>query len=731
MSSKKLRRWIDFHDYKTCLKIIKSYYSLKGEEKNVSLISPFFLALFIQRFFFIFLNIFRHKRRPYAKYFQSKSLKSFVKRLLGFYKLEVPEWQQPATHFAPLDFKAEANPAVTIIITVMDYPDDIYNCLRSILEHTQNVKYEILVIGNTTLNKTHGVLKTTPNITYLEQTENASFSKACNQAAAVARGKYICLLNHDTQVTQDWLLNLLIPFQTIPDMGLTGAKIIYAFGLIKEAGSLINRNGETTSYGKYELPDLNPYNYLRETDYCSRTCFLLTKADFLQTGGFDEKYTPGNYQDADLCMTVRYHLHKKVYYQPLSAVIIQEKTIKHAQEAGIKKNHTIFKEKWATELHAFQPTATALETADKFRKYKTVLLIDTGLPAHDKASGYKRIYELIKIFRNLGFNLIFLPHDQQKTAPYYSELINLGVELVYPHPTHKNALSALDDIIHKVDIAWVSRPELNEFYEASIRKQSSITWLYDTVDLHFIREERGLQLQNQLTEEALLRINEVKKREIRFSKEADITIAITDTEKDILNENGAKKVIVIPNVHAPYMGKHKSFSEREGICFIGGYDHEPNIDAVVWLTREIMPLVWKKHPDIPLTLLGSNPRPAVLALQSNNVKVPGYVEDVTNYFTDSRICVAPLRYGAGMKGKVGQSLEFSLPVVTTDIGAEGMDLKHERHVLIANTTADFAAAIIRLYEDEKLWSDLSSNAMEAIEKYSPKGITAQIKTLFT
>ena len=110
------------------------------------------------------------------------------------------------------------------------------------------------------------------------------------------------------------------------------------------------------------------------------------------------------------------------------------------------------------------------------------------------------------------------------------------------------------------------------------------------------------------------------------------------------------------------------------MCIRDSYKHKPNVDAVTWLIREIMPIVRKKLGDIPVYLLGSYPTPEICSLNSNTVFVPGYLADVNPYFINSRIFVAPLRYGAGMKGKIGQSLEYGLPIVSTSIGVEGMNL---------------------------------------------------------
>jgi glycosyltransferase involved in cell wall biosynthesis len=153
------------------------------------------------------------------------------------------------------------------------------------------------------------------------------------------------------------------------------------------------------------------------------------------------------------------------------------------------------------------------------------------------------------------------------------------------------------------------------------------------------------------------------------------------------------------------------------------------VDAVIWLCQDIMPLVWKHHPEIQVTLLGNNPPSQVKALQSDRVIVTGYIRDPEPYFLSNRIFVAPLRYGAGMKGKLGHSLSYSLPSVTTSIGAEGMGLTNGYDVLIADNTQEFAQAILDLYNNKKEWSHISKNAHLSIQKYSSENIQNNLKAL--
>src|SRR5690606_25211707 len=158
-------------------------------------------------------------------------------------------------------------------------------------------------------------------------------------------------------------------------------------------------------------------------------------------------------------------------------------------------------------------------------------------------------------------------------------------------------------------------------------------------------------------------------------------------------------------------------------------NHPPNIDAAIWLVNEIMPEVWKELPGLKLTLLGSKPTSEIYALASERVIVPGYVADVSEYFQTHKLFVAPLRFGAGMKGKVGQSLAYQLPVITSNTGSEGMNLQDGKNVMIAGSKEDFAAKILLLYRDEELWRKLSSNSHQAIEQYSYATIKRDVSDL--
>jgi glycosyltransferase involved in cell wall biosynthesis len=219
-----------------------------------------------------------------------------------------------------------------------------------------------------------------------------------------------------------------------------------------------------------------------------------------------------------------------------------------------------------------------------------------------------------------------------------------------------------------------------------------------------------------------------KKIETQLVKKADLIIAISEKEKitmsNIINPN---KIIVVSNIHYSKIKLEEviSFKERNDLLFIGS-THTPNIDAVNYLFKEIMPLVWKKNPIIKVNIIG-NLNEKIKDLNHPNCTFLGYVENIEPYFLKSKIMIAPLRYGAGVKGKIGQAYEYFLPVITTDIGAEGMNLKHNENAIIVNTPEAFANQILNLYDNEILWTKLSKSAASVLENFSKEELTAKLK----
>lgn len=629
-------------------------------------------------------------------------------------------------------------PLVSIIIPVFNQIEYTLRCLASLAENIQpDTLVEILVINDASTDETVQKLTKVSGLQLINNPDNVGFIHSCNRGAKQAKGKYICFLNNDTEVRPDWLESMVRLIEQDEQVGAVGSKLLYPDGTLQEAGGIIWNDASGWNFGRNLNPQAPEYNYVRPVDYCSGASLLVKKEVFQALGGFAVEFSPAYYEDTDLCFAIRNELGLKVMYQPKSEVIHYEGvTSGTSTDRGVKRyqkiNEPKFRAKWQQALTShFASDSDCRDRASiRLAGKQTILVIDSYVPRYDKESGGNRLFQILKIFKELGYHVILAPHDFLQSEPYTSELQEMGVEVLYQFAENKLTLEEqMKSRLSQLDFAWICRPEFNEKYAPLIRQNSHIRIIYDTVDLHYLRLQREAKITPNSASQSKTDWQKIQALELEMARQADMTVTVTQAEQKLLLEQSIFPVEVVPNIHEPYKGKRKSFRERRNILFIGGYYHSPNVDAVLWLCKSIMPKVWQEIPDLVVTLLGSYPPESVQKLASDRVVVPGYIKDVSSYFLSHRVFVAPLRYGAGMKGKVGQSLEYGLPIVSTTIGVEGMNLRHEENVLVADTAEELATQIIRLYRDENLWNKIADGADKSIAAYSPETVKISIDSL--
>ncbi|MDJ0746695.1 MAG: tetratricopeptide repeat protein [Xenococcaceae cyanobacterium MO_167.B27] len=645
---------------------------------------------------------------------------------------------EPSSETLPLKLPHSNSPKVSIIIPVYNKLEYTTRCLQSLAKHlAPETAVEIIVVNDCSSDDTQYSLSSVEGLTLINNESNLGFIHSCNKGAEAAQGEYIYFLNNDTEIHPNSIESLIEVLEKDEQVGAVGSKLVYPQGALQEAGGIIWQDASGWNYGRNDNPYDPKYNYLREVDYCSGASLIVKKSTFEALNGFERDFAPAYYEDTDLCFAIRHKLSLKVMYQPKSVITHYEGISSGTSTtSGVKRYQVVNSKKFQAKWQQYLESSTYLpnqgienvpSAARKYQGNKTILVIDSYMPCHDKESGSRRLFQLLKIFKELNYHVIFAAENGFKDEPYTSELENLQIEAIYTQDGYgvipEEQIQAR---LPLVDIAWICRPELNEKYLPIIRQQPQIKIVYDTIDLHYLRMKRAWELSPEENGQKVGEWLDMQARELTIAHQADLTITVTPVEKEILEEQGIKKVAVVPNIHFPYFHETKNFHERHNILFIGSYTHSPNIDAVLWLCQTIMPLVWEKMPEVSVTLLGSNPTPEVLQLESDKVKVPGYISDVSSYFLNHRVFVSPLQYGAGMKGKIGQSLEYGLPVVSTDIGIEGMNLIHEKHILVSNTAEEFAAQIIKLYQDAKLWQKLASNSKDGLLPFTPETVKSNL-----
>jgi glycosyltransferase involved in cell wall biosynthesis len=645
--------------------------------------------------------------------------------------------RSPLPRPRPIHLVTDDRPEISFLIYVRSNHIHLYNCLLSIKRYIEpNLPIEVVIINaaESRDKKLANFLSKVSGTRIIQAAEIIDL-KGFNLAASKAQGKFLCFLDPDCQLSDRWLHNLQ---ETLHEMtnrsdrriGAIGSKLTFAGGDLHNAGGVIWQDGSVWQYGWREFGGEPEYNYVRAVDFCPAIATLVDVELFRSVKGFSEDYDSLLYASADFCLAIQ-DIGYKVLYQAKSEVIYHQ-----APKNAISKKQDVsdldaakLGRKWQERLREnhFAYHLDCRETAPRRLLPKpTILMVDTLVPAYDKESGSYRLFNIIKILQQLGCHVIFLPDYGHEQEPYTSELESMGIEVLYF--THKQAdwQQRLERRLGIIDLAWVCRPELCHKYFPVLQKRPEIKLIYDTIDLHFLRLKRKWEISAHKTPEDAEEWQEMQILEVQAAQAADLTIVVTDVEQDILAKLDVSNVRVIPNIHLIYNRPIPRMSDRQHILFIGGYYHTPNVDAASWLCEEIMPLVWAKHPEIEVTLLGSNPSPQVKALKSERVSVPGYIQDVEPYFLNHRVFVAPLRYGAGMKGKVGHSLSYGLPTVTTTIGAEGMGLQHGFDALISDSAEAFAESILQLYTDEALWDLISGNSIAAVRQYSPEAVKDRI-----
>lgn len=360
---------------------------------------------------------------------------------------------------------------------------------------------------------------------------------------------------------------------------------------------------------------------------------------------------------------------------------------------------------------------------------QSVLVIDWKPPTPDRDSGSYRMHMILELLREADQEVDFIADRPAEDPSYARALTRTGIPVI---AGHEAAISHLRSNGGRYRAVWISRPELAEIYLPVVRAFAvKARVIYDTVDLHWIRFERGIPFDDH--PERLRNLAERYRRiELSNARAADLTIAITPEEKQaLLAQDPQLRVETLPNVHRLCPCATPA-SARQDLFFIGGFSHRPNVDAVIYFVRDILPLIHEQRPEIRFNIIGSDMPDAIHALASALITPVGYVPDVTPWFEQSRVFVSPLRHGAGMKGKIGQSLSHGLPVVTTRIGAEGMGLTNDIDALIADDPLVFAQSVLRLYTDDALWHRMSAAGQALIERhYSKEAVAPMLLPLFT
>ncbi|HEV8695508.1 MAG TPA: glycosyltransferase [Lysobacter sp.] len=632
----------------------------------------------------------------------------------------------PATQpFAP--FAVPGMPAsgevvqASIVIPVFNQFAHTLACLRALAAYPPRAAVEIIVVDDGSSDETEGALRQVEGLRFHRRARNGGFIAACNDGADLAQGNYLVFLNNDTVPQPGWLGALLRTFDEHPDAGLVGAQLLYPDGRLQEAGGLVFTDGNAWNYGRFESPDDPRYAFVREADYCSGAAVAVPRSLFAQLGGFDTRYAPAYYEDTDLAFAVR-AAGRRVLYQPASRVVHMEGATSGTDTgSGVKayqlRNRGIFAEKWRAALARHgAANADANAAAVKHWRDHVVLIVDETTPRPDRDSGSLRLFNLMRLLREEGAHVVFLPTDHAHEGSYTEVLQQLGVEVWYA-PFAKNAPAWLREHGRRFDTVILCRHYVaHEFLPTLHDYAPQAHIVFDTIDLHYLRERRGAEMAGDA---ALARAAEqTRALELDVIARSDVTLVVSEVERELLAQEAPKaRVEILSNLHC-VAGPGHPFEHRHDLVFVGGFRHPPNVDAVRWFATEVFPRIRMLLPEVRFHCIGGDVPAEIEALSAQpGIEVHGHVADITSYMDGARIAVAPLRYGAGVKGKVNLSMAHGQPVVATSCAVEGMHLRPGEDVLVANDRDTFADAVVRLYHDRDLWQRLAANGLHNVETH--------------
>lgn len=613
------------------------------------------------------------------------------------------------------------SPDVSIVIPVFNQLAATLDCLRSLSRNPQKTSFEVILVDDSSDLAVFRAFEEIPHLRVLRNFKNQGFVHSSNRGARHARGRYVLMLNNDTEVTDDWLDALLRVFELRPDAGLVGAKLVYPDGTLQEAGCIIWNDGTGWNYGKGDDPSLPWYNYVRETDYCSGACILLPKALWETLGGFDLTFAPAYYEDTDLAFRVR-EAGLKVYYQPHARVIHHEgKSNGRDTATGVKRhqveNHRRFLARWQETLKSQQPSGQAiLRARERSSSRKTILFVDHYLPHFDQDAGSRNIYSYLRLFLEDGFSVKFVGVNFYPHEPYQTHLQELGVEVLTGEYMRDHWRDWLRDNGAQLDYVFFSRAFSCEAWVEPVRSCTKAKVLFYGHDL--LSRTLTRAFEDYGDPRNLEQAREWREKEDYIIQGSDATFYPSPLEVEELKGRFPHKEIQAVPLYVfseRDRSRDRGAAARQDLLFVGSFGHPPNVDAIEWMLSEVMPQLRRRIPELRLQVVGKNPPEKLLSLGDGAAVFHGYVSDerLRSLCAECRLSVAPLRVGGGIKGKILEAFYLGIPVATTRLGIEGIPATAEE-CLVVDKLEDYAEEIAKLYTQPARLDAMAEKAYEKV-----------------
>lgn len=622
--------------------------------------------------------------------------------------------------FPKLTLPKVTKPIISIIIPAYNKFELTYHAIASIILAYNETSYEVIVADDCSSDETQQITDIIENVVHIRNQKNLRFLLSCNNAAKYCHGEFIIFLNNDTEVTSFWLDELIKPFED-KTVGATGAKLLNTDGSLQDAGGIIWGSGQPWNVGNGSNVLAPEYNYTRQADYLTGAALCVKKSVWDEVNGFSKEFAPCYYEDTDIAFKIR-HAGYKTLYIPFAQVIHFEgqshgKDVTKGLKQYQKINESTFKSKWFKEYKNNGEEGKELQLQKDRNIDHRILVIDYATPNAQTDAGSYAAVEEIKLLIDLGIKVTFVPENLAHMGKLTTLLQRLGVEVLYA-PFYTSVFDVIEKRINEFNGIYITRYSVAEKYLDAIRARTKAKIIFNNADLHFLRELRAVEATGEYSLDHAL---ETRSKELKVISEVDAILSYNETEHAVIQSHNLKADNIFKCPWVLYPKKlEKPFEQRKDIAFLGGFRHHPNVKAVQFFAKEVMPLITKVSPDIKFYIYGSNPSQEVIELASNNIIIKGFVENLDDVFTNHRIIVAPLLSGAGIKGKVLEAMSYGCPQVLTSVAAEATGLSHKISTWIGNEPQEIAQGIEILYKDKALWQKFSENSRILVEEMYSK-----------
>jgi hypothetical protein len=615
--------------------------------------------------------------------------------------------------YAPLTLARPERVCATLCLAATAGFESVYRCLAALHDAGIDAAAEIVVLDDGRADAANALLPTVVrNLRYEFVGGPQSLAEARNAVAASARGELLVWLAPAARLAGGWLDEIAETFAAWPEAAAVGGRLLREDGLLHASALRLGPDGMLRDAAHLAPGERPEWRALRRVDALAGGAFAVRREDFLVAGGFSALYRRLGHATVDLCARLRAS-GREVLQQPLATALWIEpaggSTEADAPDFGLADEETLrLRER---VLGRGWPAASTMEIG-------RALVIDDHLPRPDHDAGSVATLEQMKLLRRLGWYVTFAPAHGQPPAPEAADaLARQGIVVAAP-PHVPSVTEYLQQEGQRLDLVHIYRYANMDLLAGRVRELAPQARLvFATADLHHLREERRAHLAGRAAPKA------VRAAELRAIRAADATILTNDHEQALLAKTQEAKnarLVLLRWIARP-TPPTRGFAERQGICFLGNFRHPPNIDGVEWFAAEVLPLVRRELPDLRLLLAGADMPASIRALEGEGVEVLGWVPDLAALFGRVRLSVAPLRFGAGFKGKVATSLAHGLPVVGSSVSLEGTGLVPGDGVAVADTPEAFVREIVRLHEDRALWEEQSARALERVAAlYSPE-----------